>query len=588
MPGLSVLADRDAHDSTDVEDALSSAEFDDDYVVETLYDGESVFVAWSGYPAYPLTRLETDEWHLFVEGMLYDRPAANRGDELEKVASWLVTESDEELARWLSTCDGDFLLAAVHKETEQTHLLGDAFARLPTYRATVGGSDVVSRELGVVRALARRADGPLDVDRLAVAQTLLFGYRLGCRTLFDGVERLPPAARLKLGDDPAAVFQHDFGVKSYANHSIEENANRLARQFVRACANRTNGDRTVVSLSGGLDSRAVLGGYSVAGADPIAATFERTGGSTGDEVRIARTVAESLDVPWRSYRVSSPATAEARLLDAKQGMNSLGTAFVVDFLDQLVADVGRGVTLVTGDGGDKALPALAPPRSFADVDGLTEYLVEMNAVLDAPDAAAAAGVEEARLLDSVTERLASFPETSLADRYAHFYVRERGINWLNQGEDRNRYFCWSATPFYATPFFAEAMNCPTEQKEGSRLFRAFLRALDPALETIEYADFGAAPDSREYAVKRAVYERLSRHPRAKEAVLGFLRDDSADEEVCRRIRTLLSTDDAPGRALSTEAVGRLLDDDRVPAAGAYDLLTVARAAGAGGDAVGAR
>lgn len=574
VPGISLVAGRDRLPAGAGTAALDTVRFADDYRTETLLDADDVFVGWSGYPSYPLTRLETGDWHLFLEGCLYDRPAAKRERELARVAEWVARGEDENLDGWLQTCDGDFVLVAVGKPSGDAFVLTDSFARLPLYRTSVGGADVVSRELGVLRSLT--AGDPFPVDRLAVAQTLLFGYQLGDRTLFDGVERLPPATRLRLGGERSRVYRHDFGSRAYANEPTEQNARRLARQFVDACERRSRAGPVVVSLSGGLDSRAAAAGFAVAGADVRAVTFDRVDADTGTEVRVAREVADALNVPWESYRVDGSAAAENWLLDAKRGMNSLDVAFVVDFLDRLVDDYGRGVTLVTGDGGDKALPDLTPPRSFRDVDDVAGHLIADDAVLDPSDAAAAAGVDEGRLLDSVVERLRGYPEGRPEDRYVHFYVRERGINWLNEGEDRNRYFCWSVSPFYALPFFLEAMNCPAEQKARSTLYRAFLQALSPRLERIEYADFGAEPDSTRYVLKRAAYEEAGRYPRLKSSLLGLMRDGSAGDEVRRRLRTLLATrpvDDA----LDPEAVRRILDEG-VPAAGAYDLLTVARVA----------
>lgn len=579
MPGVSVVVGRDALPAGAVADALETARFADDYRVETLLDCGGTVVGWSGYDAYPLTRHETDDWALFLEGKLYAPPAADRAAELVRVAEWVAGGEDEDLDGWIRTCDGDFLLVAVEKSSGEAFVLTDAFARLPVYRARVGGAAVVSREMGVVRSLAAAAGEPVGADRLGVAQTLLFGYRLGDRTLFDGVECLPPATRLRVGGRRTRVFRHDFGSHRYAGDPVQSNARLLAGRFLDACERRAGDGPVVVSLSGGLDSRAVLAGCTAAGVDARAATFDRAGGATGDDVRAARDVAAVLGRPWQSYRVAATAAAEDWLLETKHGMNSLGTAFVVDFLDRLVEDRGRDLTLLTGDGGDKALPDLSPPGSFRDVHDLTDRVVRGEAVVDPADAAAAAGVAESRLRDSVARRLAGYPERSPGDRYVHFSVRERGINWLNHGEDRNRYFCWCTTPFYGLPFFDDAMNCPPVQKAHGGLYRAFLNEIGTGVERVEYADFGAAPTSPVYTLKRAAYEEVARYPRLKTVLLDAVRNGDADEEVRRRLRTLLATTSLDA-ALDPEVVERLLDGGSLSGGGAYDALTIARVAGA--------
>ncbi|MFB6079803.1 MAG: asparagine synthase-related protein [Haloferacaceae archaeon] len=576
MPGLSVIDGRGSLPPDAVDAAFDAVRFDDDYARETLYDGDEVLVGWTGYPAYPGDRLKTDRWHLFLDGALYDRSLDDDG---ERVADWLAAGDDDELASWLRSRDGAFVLVAVDRATEETHVLTDAFARLPTYRASIRGADVVSRELALVGTLARETGTDRPVDRLGVAQTLLFGYRLGDRTLYKGVSHLPPAARVRLGGARERVFRYDFGTRTRADRSVRENARRLARQFAVACENRARGGPVVVSLSGGLDSRAAAAGYATLDVPTRAATFDPITSDASGELRVAERVARAVGLPWKRYRVTSRAEHEAWLVETMQGMNSVGMAPVVDFLDALVDDHGRGVTLVTGDGGDKALPDLTPPRSFGDLDALVDHLVAAHAVMTPADAAAAAGVDEDALVASVAERIRSYPESAPGDRYAHFAVRERAVNWLNHGEDRNRYFCWSASPFYAAPFFLDAMNCPPEQKRRGRLYRAFLRQLSPGIERIEHADFGASPDSVEYALKRFVYEQSGRYPRLKEALLGTVRSRAPSEETVRRLRTTLATDERVTDVLSADAVGRALDAERVPDIAAYDLLTIAAVAG---------
>jgi asparagine synthase (glutamine-hydrolysing) len=307
----------------------------------------------------------------------------------------------------------------------------------------------------------------------------------------------------------------------------------------------------------------------------VAATFARADGGTDADVRAAREVSEALDVPWTPYRVTQRAASERRLLDEMQGTNSLAMGFILDFLDGVAAEYADPV-LMTGDGGDKAFPSLAPPRSFDSLDDLAAYVFDANAVFAPADAAAVARVDEDRLRETVRRRLASYPESSLRHRYAHFYVRERGVNWLNLGEDRNRRACWSASPFYAYPFFVDAMNCPDGQKARSRLYRRFVAELAPELLDVTYADFGAPVASTEYAAKRAAYDALARYPRLKGRVLGLVTGRSGgDSDVARQLRARLATSDAAAETFDVGAITRVLDEGAVDDGGAYDLLTLA-------------
>ena len=583
MPGLSVVRGRDAFDDGAVDAALDALRFRDDYARETLYADGEYRIATTAYPSYPVRRVQTDGRVAVLDGELYDVPDAEVPATLERVGRWAAAGDDRALEQWLTAHDGDFVILTLPERGDAT-VVTDALGRLPTYRAEVAGATVVTREPKFVRELARRAGSPPTVDRLGVAQTLTFGYRLGSRTLFEGMERLPPAARLTLGsgddgpsggDAPSTVHVPDFGRKTHRSKSIEENATRLARTFERACRARADAGTTpVVSLSGGLDSRAVAAGLHAAGVPFVAATFAHADGGTDADVRAAREVSETLGVPWTPYRVAQRAANERRLLDEMQGTNSLAMGFVLDFLDWVAADYDDAV-LVTGDGGDKAFPTLAPPRSFDSLDDLAAYVFDANAVFAPADAAAVARVDENRLRASVRERLASYPESSLRHRYVHFYVRERGVNWLNLGEDRNRRVCWSASPFYAYPFFADAMNCPDDQKARSRLYRRFVAELAPEVLDVTYADFGAPVASAEYAAKRATYDALSRYPRIKGRVLDLVAGGGGgDSDVARQLRARIATSDAVAGTFDVDAIARVLDGGSVNDGGVYDLLTL--------------
>ena len=583
MPGVSIARQRGGLDSEAVAAALDSACFFDDYGVEWFLDGPDLAAAATGYDDYPVRTVEVDGATVVLEGHLYgveagDGASAGGTDasveaHLRDVAEWIRADEVAELSSWVADRDGDFVVYVLDDETGEVAVLNDAFGRLPLFHARVGGTTVVSRELKVVREVAERAGDPVAIDRMGVAQTLLFGYRLGPRTLFSGVERVPPGSLLRFegdGAEPEITRLHEFafGSKPHADRGVEENATALASLFSESCRARAEvgereGRETVLALSGGLDSRAVAAGFDAVGADFTTATFDRSDGSAADEVRAARAVAEALGVEWREYEASGSPSLRGTLLSTKQGMNDLRLSFLLDFLGSV--GEGRGATYVTGDGGDKAFPDHTPPRSFADVDDLLRYVVSSNRIFAPGTAAEVAGVSEEALLETVRERLESYPESDLGARYVHFLIRERGMNWLFDGEDRNRYYHWSVSPFYSFPFFQYALSCPDDQKRGNELYRAFLAELDPAVLDVEYVNFGAPITSLEYRAKQFVYDALARHPELRSRAVDLLKrvkDDRtvAAPEVAAAIREQVRESDEVRRALSADGIERIVGD----------------------------
>lgn len=541
MPGISLLHDSSpsSHVRSVGKSALDTVCFRNGYDARTISADRRTFVGSSGYPEYPVLSVETSDAYFVLEGQLYDVDDAKH--HLEMIGSALLDERLRDVRAWLESRDGEFVVLAHEKRTGTTRLVNDTFARLPIYCATAGETTILSREMKFIRNVAQYHDDPLDLDSMAVAQSLLFGYRLGDRTLFEGVERVPPGSFVRVGDEVHVerLHQHDFEGSAHADRSVSENATALASLFEDACANRNlDGLPNVLSLSGGLDSRAVGGGYDAAGAPFVAATFEKPNGANATDVEIAERIADSLNVEWERYRVEETEAHQADLLEMKQGLNFLGMSFILDFFEQLRARHGSAV-YVTGDGGDKVLPDLTPPRSFSSRRELAEYIIDVHSVFDFAEAAAIAGVDSEALVRSVERRLASYPESTREASYVHFLVRERGINWLNQGEDRNRYYFWSTTPFYSKPFFEYAMNVPASQKRHGELFAAFLDELHPALGDIENANYGATITSFEHKTKQFAERLITRYPTVKNAIASLLNgsaDDGLYHVVSERLR----------------------------------------------------
>ncbi len=554
MPGISLL--RTA--APGVADGLfESVRFFDDYEVTLSDTSGGTVIGHSGYPGYPVRRVETDDAVLLLEGHLYD--ADDVDGRLERFGELLATGDVETVADALHDHDGDYLLVAYRKAADDVFVFNDPLCRLPTYYATVDGDVVLSRELKFVREFGRRRDDPVHLDRLGAAQVMTFGYALGDRTLFEGVSTLGPGAVAHVDDgiDVERRYRHRFDGTTKGDRSVAANGAELASRFVTACENRdVDGAANVISLSGGLDSRAVAGAYARADLPATAATFEYEGRYT-DEVRVARRVADALGMEWSAYDLTVSEANRSRLLECKQGMNYLGMAFILDFFEQLRADHGRP-TYVTGDGGDKVLVDLTPSREFDSLDDLVEFAIESNERIPLADAAAAADVDPDAVRRSVAERLRSYPETDRTRQYVHFLFRERGLNYLNQGEDRNRYYFWSVAPFYSLPVFEYAMNCPDEQKRGRDLYAAFLRQFAPSVLDIEYPNFGAPITSLEYRTKRRVYDLLGRYPRLQSVAVDLVTssDDSVDDSLSALAADLSADDVYP---LSEQGVAAILD-----------------------------
>jgi asparagine synthase (glutamine-hydrolysing) len=544
MPGATIVSGESRPPDDAIEGILESLLFRESYDQAIALREDSALIGCTCYDSYPVRHVETAEAFVLLEGKLYD--TSDTEAVLEKIAGQFAADRIDAVTDQLRGADGDFLLVGYVPERDETIIVNDTFGRLPTYYATVGETTVCSRELKFLREFASMHESDLEMDRLAAAQILVFGYPLGTRTLFGNVSTIPPGSVARIGSEMSIDRYHryDFERKRHEDRSVDENGRQLAERFAQACRRRHDEDRTqLLSLSGGLDSRAVAAAYAHEDLPLSTATFDNDAGDYENELEIAERIARTLSLDWTVYDARQRQHNEEALFDMKQGMNNLSMAFILGFFEQIDGEFDA-LTYVTGDGGDKTLVDLTPPKQLGSVDELVRYVVESQPRLPVSEAASIASVDEATLRQSIGDRFRSYPEDDYAQQYAHFLFRERGINWLNHGEDRNRYYFWSVTPFYARQFFEYAMNCPDEQKQYRRLYGAFLSEFEPELLKIEYPDFGAAVNTRKYRVKKFVYDQLTRFPALEEPVIKFMQDDDENAAaVADEIRAALAVSD---------------------------------------------
>jgi len=425
----------------------------------------------------------------------------------------------EKLAHTLALADANSLLsemAALQQpcgefacwiETPESVLFfNDQQGRLPVYACWQNGRLLMGRNLQALRQQVLLTPNPIGI-----AQTLWAGYALGSTTMFKELEVVPPGS-IWLIDKQTGLHQvlnqtvADFSPRNTAPILIQ--AKELAEQFWSVCQQMAaTHSHWHVSLSGGQDARAVLAGFVKATPDLSASSF--TMGQGFADAMIAEQLAAQYRVPWQAFTVA-PTTEDDWLIHAKAGFNYAGMAFIKPYLEQVAAAYPQHIML-TGDGGDKMLPYLGEPTAPTSLDDLVEKLLVRHTIVPAALAAKAAGLHRDELAQSVYECVAAYSEHSMNDRSIHFVLSERARRAYFEGEDRNRLFMWSTTPFYHPAFVQMAMQVPDEYKKRYRFYHAFMQELDASLQTIPDAN-GYRLGSVGFAAQKWMQEQFRSGP----------------------------------------------------------------------------
>jgi asparagine synthase (glutamine-hydrolysing) len=416
---------------------------------------------------------------------------------------------DREGLDCLDRLDGTFAIAIIDRRNGRIAIASDALGSHPVYwRQDPEGLIFGSELRAVIRALDQRP----ALSMKAVADFVTVGFVLGRKTLAAGIELLDPGTVLtyewptgalsrRKYFDPLSLFRGPRPDKDQYLVSVTES-------FQRAAAGALSGSHTFgVSLSGGLDSRAVL----CAAGGRTAGLMSYTVGVPGcaDQAiaaqlsRIAGTRHEFLELHEGYLRDFE--TRQARLVELTDGLyvsHGLTEMLVLEFLQQTGVEV-----LLRGHGGELAKTSLAwPLHTDARIYRMTdqsEFIAYLSgranyvtpglplANLFSSDAADMAGPGAAasmtHLLESVT---VSPPELC-----SYLYLREHHRRFTVPSLELFRQAVEVRLPFMDRSFLTALLSAPPEWRDDTSLHRAFCRLGDPALIHVRNSNTGAPGDA---------------------------------------------------------------------------------------------
>lgn len=197
--------------------------------------------------------------------------------------------------------NGHFVLLICDLREKKAILANDRNALRTLYYAEHNGALLFAPQ---AKAILQDATFRRGVDVEAVATNLAFGEFWGDRTLFERVRFLPPASVLTCGREGVSRTQYwEFAYQPDYGLSDESATERLVEAFRKAVAIRAEeGLRYGLSLSGGLDSRAVLAAIDPEKRERLA-TFTYGPLHCG-EVKIAEKVARQCGTSHRPIEIT--------------------------------------------------------------------------------------------------------------------------------------------------------------------------------------------------------------------------------------------------------------------------------------------
>src|SRR5690554_2619065 len=500
MPGISLILNKNKLpvEHSKIESILTSQNFLDNYIDKTFVKNDNIFIGANTYQHYPVRLIESEKYYIIIEGKIYNKEDKILEDELKELAEKTgMNNFNQHLKDWLTESDGDFLIYIINKNNNDVYIFNDMFGRLPFYyKRENDGTVICSRYLNFIKELSAST----EIDKMAVAQFLLFGYLLYKRTMFSQVNQLRPASLLIINNyiKEEKIYEFNFDNRKYSSLDFTQNVKNLSELFSKACKDRfLNGKQNVMTLSRGLDSRLVASCLHKNNIPFSIATIRYKYGAVIKDEKIATQLAEIFKSDFRVINVD-PSTGDDvyMLFKFKEGMNSLFTARILSFYRKIKKEFGENINFITGDNGDKIIYTYDKRiRKLKDLDDLAEYLVNEHSIFNIDTIAKITGVSQSEMLNELKILLNTFPETNLKDKYVHFRAVERPHKFAFQGEDRHRHYFWSISPFWSFPFYNYIMNIPEEVKKRHKLFAAFIGSYSKQAVDLPYSNFKSSVTS---------------------------------------------------------------------------------------------
>lgn len=530
MPGISVRIDykrTSGLDDRHLAKISDSLNVNSDFTGKVLLRNQHCTVLLNSYAEYPLVEFKYPGFRIILEGKIYNEKQEQISGSFRELCNILSEDiSESKINNWVKERDGDYLIFIFNESKNEYVIINDSLGRLPFYTFNDNGKVLISRDLKfIIRQLSS-----WEIEKFGIAETMLFGYPLGRRTFVRNINRVPPACYISVNPGSSSFRvtpfnTFNFDQKNTTVNSVKSVTDDIIDLFMEGTRTRmTDKYQNILSLSGGLDSRSLLGAFLRLQTDFRAETYLGYNEHSAKDAAVAKELSEKLNFPLEIVQISNPEGKEVNdLLKYKNGLNTLGSSFLNIFYGKLKKKYGSGSGYFTGDGGDKVFPDHRPSLAVPDTESLLKYTISNKYFFGLKQISEIISLDKEMFFDHLMEHFNSYPEKDPENKFVRFIIAERGIKWLFEAEDRNRHFLWTVAPMYSIQFFNYLMSLPDDLKSKHLLYHNFLSELIPDNNEFKNAFWGVSLDPDNYKYKVHLFAKNWLYPRLPAGVKRVIR-----------------------------------------------------------------
>jgi len=272
---------------------------------------------------------------------------------------------------------GMFAFAIWDKENREMFLARDRFGKKPLVYTWCGDVFLFASE---AKSILEWPDFKRGVDLEVINDFMTFGYTLGQKTAFSGLNRLPPAHMMLLradttADNPPKMIKYWSLAEvdpAKASMTVDQAAGELLERLDDAISIRLESDVPLGAfLSGGVDSSALVARMTPMMDEPVK-TFSVGFDNHGfDETVYAREIAEQYGTDHRSFKMDYSLIDTLPQIIWNYGEPYADSSALVT--TALAHEIRKYVTVaLSGDGGDEIFIGYSRYKRFSDVISETQ------------------------------------------------------------------------------------------------------------------------------------------------------------------------------------------------------------------------
>ena len=534
MPGINTIISYENNINNydkNLNDILAKMNYDDTYYHEIIFKNSNMKIIFSGYKEYPYKIIKSNNKLILIDGAIYNKTDNQIKNQLLKIIPPIMkglTKNTELISDFVTSTDGEYVIYFIDTEISTLVILNDGLGRLPLYYYHDHNKFISGRALKfVVQNLLS-----VNLDDKALLEYFLFFVPLGNKTLFKNIFRLFPASIIITNYKTRQynlykTYSYNFDER-LEEPGLKYYTNILYDSFMQSTIWRKDyfrDRRSLIALSGGLDSRAVLMSLIKCGIDFEAITFRDFYNITKRDLPVVNEIVKKYNIKNKLFDLPRNNIKHMEnLIFLKDGMNlNEIMGFVLFSLELIVKEYGKNIVWYTGDGGGYIVGPRYFGKKIKSMHQLVNNLIERNSIHKLDTIAMILKKSSKSIINYLCDYFSTYPEQNFIHKYDRFFFFEHLFKFSMEAEDRVRHYYWLTTPHYGIDFTLFAFKIKNSLLDNWIIYKEFLKSLDENCIKIKYANWGLPLSSPLLPIYLPIREIATRNMRFKNNIIKVLR-----------------------------------------------------------------